>query len=92
MKWTYAKADQIFRNYTNDLASNMKLGLKCDHVAARFVEAYILFINPRSLSMRFRRLVKSMPSKRASAVSIAEWKNKAFYECDAPSDVLISDV
>ena len=86
MKWSYAEADQIFRNCTNDLASNMKLDLKIDQVAARFVEAYRLSLNPRSLRMRFRRLVESRPSRKASSAPIAEFQNKVFYECDALSE------
>ena len=78
MELSYAEANQLFRKYTNDLASNMKLGLKCDHVAASFVEAYRLSLTSRSLSMRFRRLVESRPSGKASAASVAEWQSRVF--------------
>ena len=36
--------------------------------------------------MRFRRLVESRPSGKASAASVADWQSKVFYDCDAPSD------
>ena len=86
MQWLNKTAYEKFRNFTNELPKNAKIGQKCDVAATRFIEQHglISIMDHRALSLRFKRMVESRPGNKTSADIVQRWESSEFYSVNSP--------
>jgi hypothetical protein len=60
----------------------MKVGLKSDEAATKFIEHHSLNPLPdhRTLSMKFKRMVESKPNNKSSSEAVLKWESECFFE------------
>ena len=77
-----------FREYTKDLPKNCKVGKKCDEAALQFLQRHPEFTSEhRPLSLRFKRMIESLPGNKATEASMKEWEDSEFIsQTSTPSD------
>ena len=65
-----------FREFTNEIPQNVKLGKKCDIAATHFLQQHPDFttIDHRVLSLKFKRMVESRPGNKTSDVAAQTWE------------------
>ena len=78
-----------FREYTKDLPKNCKVGKKSDEAAHQFLQRHPNFtlMEHRPLSLKFKRMIESLPGNKATEASMKEWEDSEFIsETSTPSD------
>ena len=70
-------AIEKFREYTKELPKNLRVGKKSDEAATQFLQHHPNFtlMEHRPLSLRFKRMVESLPANKATDACIKKWEN-----------------